>query len=95
MLQSLSMKDYPDKLFQEFGFTAYDECFPYKQHIHTDKGAVRIGSLYEKWENKEELPKILSFNKKTKQFEYKNLTTLITTELLIQLKTQLCGDQCS
>jgi superfamily II DNA or RNA helicase len=26
MLQSLSMKDYPDKLFQEFGFTAYDEC---------------------------------------------------------------------
>ena len=74
MLQSLSMKDYPDKLFQEFGFTAYDECFPYKQHIHTDKGAVRIGSLYEKWENKEELPKILSFNRETKQFEYKKMT---------------------
>ena len=51
-----------------------DECFPYNQHIHTDKGAVRIGSLYEKWENKEELPKILSFNRETKQFEYKKMT---------------------
>ena len=74
MLQSLSMKDYDQNIFNEFGFTIIDECFPYKQHIHTDKGAVRIGSLYEKWENKEELPKILSFNRETKQFEYKKMT---------------------
>ena len=74
MLQSLSMKDYDIKLFKSFGLTIVDECFPYKQHIHTDKGAVRIGSLYEKWENKEELPKILSFNRETKQFEYKKMT---------------------
>jgi len=74
MLQSLSMKDYDIKLFNQFGLTIVDECFPYNQHIHTEKGAVRIGSLYEKWVNKEELPKILSFNTKTKQFEYKKMT---------------------
>ena len=74
MLQSISMKEYPISLFSEFGLTIVDECFPYNQYIHTEKGAVRIGSLYEKWENKEELPKILSFNRETKQFEYKKMT---------------------
>ena len=74
MLQSLSMKKYPTSLFQEFGLTCVDECFPYKQHIHTDKGLIKIGSLYEKWKNKTELPKILSFNIDKKIFEYKNMT---------------------
>jgi len=74
MLQSLSMKDYEQSLFNQFGFTIIDECFPYDQHIHTENGLIRIGSLYEKWLNKEELPKILSFNRKTKQFEYKKMT---------------------
>ena len=74
MLQSLSMKDYEQSLFNQFGFTIIDECFPYGQHIHTENGLIRIGSLYEKWLNKEELPKILSFNKKTKGFEYKKMT---------------------
>ena len=74
MLQSLSMKDYDIELFKSFGLTIVDECFPYNQHIHTENGLIQIGSLYEKWKNKEELPKILSFNKKTKKFEYKKLT---------------------
>ena len=74
MLQSLSMKKYPTSLFQEFGLTCVDECFPYKQHIHTDKGLIKIGSLYEKWKNNTELPKILSFNIDKKIFEYKNMT---------------------
>ena len=74
MLQSLSMKEYEQSLFNQFGFTIVDECFPYNQHIHTENGLIRIGSLYEKWLNKEELPKILSFNKKTKRFEYKKMT---------------------
>ena len=74
MLQSLSMKKYPTSLFQQFGLTCIDECFPFRQAIHTNKGMIKIGSLYEKWKNKEELPKILSFNIDKKIFEYKNMT---------------------
>ena len=74
MLQSLSMKEYDTKIFNDFGFTIFDECFPYNQHIHTDNGPIRIGTLYEKWKNNEILPKILSFNRKTKLFEYKKMT---------------------
>ena len=74
MLQSLSMKDYPRSVFNSFGLTAFDECFPYKTRIQTCEGLIRIGSLYEKWKNKEELPEILSFNRETKKFEYKKMT---------------------
>ena len=74
MLQSLSMKDYEQSMFLDFGFTIIDECFPYKQFIHTDLGPIRIGTLYEKWKNGETLPMILSFNKETKTFEYKRMT---------------------
>lgn len=74
MLQSLSMKEYPVSIFKEFGFTIIDECFPYETQLHTDKGLLKIGNLYEKWINKEELPNILSYNMKTKNFEYKKMT---------------------
>jgi len=74
MLQSISMRDYPTSLFQNFGLTILDECFPYKTYIHTDKGLIKIGSLYEKWINKDQLPEILSFNQKNKKFEYKKMT---------------------
>jgi superfamily II DNA or RNA helicase len=74
MLQSISMKNYPTSLFQNFGLTILDECFPYKTYIHTDKGLIKIGSLYEKWINKDQLPEILSFNQKNKKFEYKKMT---------------------
>jgi superfamily II DNA or RNA helicase len=74
MLQSISMRGYPTSLFQNFGLTILDECFPYKTHIHTDKGLIKIGSLYEKWINKEDLPNILSFNQTTKKIEYKKMT---------------------
>ena len=74
MLQSLSMKDYPKDMFKEYGLSIYDECFPFKTKIQTDKGLINIGSLYEKWNNKEELPKVLSFNKEKKKFEYKQMS---------------------
>ena len=74
MLQSLSMKKYPSSIFQNFGLTVVDECFPYKTFIHTEKGPICIGSLYEKWKNNEELPKILSFNRDANKFEYKKMT---------------------
>ena len=74
MLQSLSMKKYPQELFNEYGLTIVDECFPFKTKIHTSNGPMNIGSLYEKWRKNEELPKILSFNRETNSFEYKNMT---------------------
>jgi superfamily II DNA or RNA helicase len=74
MLQSLSMKDYPKDMFKEYGLSIYDECFPYITKIQTDKGLINIGSLYEKWNNKEELPKVLSFNREKEKFEYKQMS---------------------
>ncbi len=75
MLQSLSMKDYPDDLFDSFGTVAIDECFPYEQYVLTNQGREKIGSLYQKWKNNEsELPLIKSFNTKLKIFEWKKMT---------------------
>jgi len=68
------MKEYPKDMFREYGFSIYDECFPYKTKIHTENGLINIGSLYEEWKNKDVLPKILSFNRITKKFEYKYMS---------------------
>lgn len=73
MLQSLSMKEYPEDQFKSFGLTTIDECFPYNTPIYTNKGLIFIGDLYNKWEKNEELPLILSFNQKNKEFEFKNM----------------------
>ena len=49
MLQSLSMKEYPKDTFKQFGLAIYDECFPYDTLVHTSRGPMMIGKLYEKW----------------------------------------------
>ena len=75
MIQSISMKSYPDNLFDEFGFSCFDECFPSATLIHTNKGKKKISMLYEIWEKyglNNDI-KILSFNTTTKKFEYKPL----------------------
>ena len=79
MVQSLSMKEYPQNAFESFGLTVFDECFPYDTCIHTSSGVQPIGKLYELWNrNKGEkqslLPEILSYNQDKKIFEYKKLT---------------------
>ena len=84
MVQSLSMKEYPQNAFESFGLTIFDECFPYNTCIHTSSGAQPIGKLYELWnknridnergEGQMRLPNILSFNRDTRVFEYKKLT---------------------
>ena len=40
MVQSISMKSYPESLFDDFGFAVYDECFKANTLIHTNKGKV-------------------------------------------------------
>lgn len=76
MIQSISMKEYPESIFKDFGFSLYDECFPSSTLIHTNKGKKKIGMLYEIWEKygvNNDI-EILSFNTITKKFEYKPLT---------------------
>ena len=75
MVQSLSMKEYPQNAFESFGLTVFDECFPYDTYVHTSCGTQAIGKLYDIWnKNVDSLPDILSFNQTTKSFEYKKLT---------------------
>jgi hypothetical protein len=76
MVQSLSMKEYPQNAFESFGLTVFDECFPYDTCIHTSSGVQSIGKLYELWNRKKGekqslLPEILSYNQGKKIFEYK------------------------
>ena len=73
-LQSLSMKDYDEGVFKDFGNVVLDECFPYSQSIVTEKGPISIGRLYNMWKNKESLPLIKSFNIDKKIFEWKTMT---------------------
>jgi superfamily II DNA or RNA helicase len=49
MLQSLSMKEYPKNTFNKFGLAIYDECFPRNTLIHTSRGPMEIGALYDMW----------------------------------------------
>ena len=49
MLQSLSMKEYPKNTFNNFGLAIYDECFPRNTLIHTSRGPMEIGTLYDMW----------------------------------------------
>ena len=42
MIQSISMKSYPETLFDEFGLSIYDECFKGNTLIHTNKGKIKI-----------------------------------------------------
>jgi superfamily II DNA or RNA helicase len=75
MVQSLSMKEYPQNAFESFGLTVFDECFPYDTYLHTSCGTQAIGKLYDLWnKNIDYLPDILSFNQNTKGFEYKKMT---------------------
>lgn len=73
-LQSLSMKTYDKSLFDCFGFSCFDECLPYNQSINTVNGPIKIGLLYNMWQKKEILPKVLSYNLTTQKMEYKNIT---------------------
>lgn len=73
MIQSVSMKTYPDTLFDSFGLSIYDECFKGSTLIHTEKGICKISELYKLWKQQSAL-QILSYNRTSNIFEYKPLT---------------------
>ena len=94
MLQSLSMKEYPDELFAGIGTAVIDECFPYKQRITTDEGDIEIGLLYTKWNNGESLPRVRSYNEKTKTFEWKRITYAWEKETNSLVEVQCYNGSC-
>jgi superfamily II DNA or RNA helicase len=73
MIQSVSMKTYPDTLFDSFGLSVYDECFKGSTLIYTSGGCVKISNLYKLWKQNRTI-NIRSYNKILKTFEYKPLT---------------------
>ena len=80
-LQSIAMRKYDAKVFEGFGMVVIDECFPHHEKIHTDKGPMAIGDLYELWSKARvaelpdsRLPAILSYNQGSKAFQYKQMT---------------------
>ena len=97
MLQSLSMKDYPEDQFIDFGLTIIDECFPFSTLVHTSDGVKMLGILYINWFNNIALPDILSFNQQTEEFEYKKLTHAWRKERtdLLQIKMSKRQIKCT
>lgn len=60
-----------------FDVIAVDECVPYETKIVTEKGPIKIGSLYKEQEKNLPLPLIKTFNEKTNEFEYKKIIRVI------------------
>lgn len=74
--KSLTMlkDDSPEKdFFKKTQHMIMDECFPYGTKIKTDIGPTSIGCIVGNFINGLSTPKILSFNEKTKTFEYKKI----------------------
>jgi len=77
MLHSVAKKDYPEEIFEEFGFTVVDECFVGETEIQTLSGPTPIECIYKKWcnyENSDVIPRVRCYNQETSDFEYKKVT---------------------
>ena len=76
MIQSISMKEYPETIFADFGFSIYDECFPANTQVITNIGKVKIIDLYKIWTKfgTNNNIDVLSYNIKRDEFQPKRLT---------------------
>lgn len=76
MLQTMCSinKTFPKGFFDKFNLSIWDECFPYKHFVTTNKGSFHIGKLYNMWKNNENLPLIKSYNLDKHKFEMKKIT---------------------
>lgn len=59
--------------FSDYSLALFDECFPYSQKVLTDEGPIQIGKLFWRYMRDEKMPSALSFNEKTKAWEYKKI----------------------
>lgn len=94
MLQSLSMKDYPESLFSQFGFTIIDECFPPETKVVTTQGTLSIQELYTDWDTEKTLPLIMSYSRLTDTYEWRPMTYAWerTKEKLVKVVYTLIND---
>lgn len=78
-------------------FFIIDECFPYNQEIITDRGKLKIGSLFTMYIKHKELPKVKTFNEETKKFEYKPIVRVIYNGVreLVEVKAGLKKIKCT
>jgi len=51
----------------------FDECFPYDQKIQTEAGNIPIGKLHAMFVSKDRLPRVLTLNEDSGEFEYKEI----------------------
>jgi superfamily II DNA or RNA helicase len=75
----------------KFDMKILDECFPFKTGIQTTDGVIKIGKLYEMFNEgrTEKMPLVLSFNESTKVFEYKKISYTWRKENNKLLKIQM------
>lgn len=73
MIQTLVSRKYPAHTFASVGLVLADECFPYRQHILTEHGPMKIGTIYNAWKNGEEI-RVQSFDESTRTFKLQRVT---------------------
>lgn len=62
-------------LFKQFKHVIIDECFPYEQNISTEKGKMKIGTLFNIIESGKTVPKVLSWNELENKMEMRTVIT--------------------
>lgn len=60
-------------LFKSFKNIIIDECFPYDQHVCTEFGKMKIGSIVNRLACGKEVPRVISYNEKSGSIELKEI----------------------
>jgi len=58
----------------QYDYVYVDECFPYNQSVLTENGKEKIGILFKKIKNGDDLPRVLSYNEQNNKFELCKIT---------------------
>lgn len=67
---------FPASEFPKYDVVFLDECFPYNQFVNTEKGKIKIGTLYSMYKKSLSLPKVKTYNEESEAFEYKELVSV-------------------
>ena len=73
MFQTLASRQYPSSTFRDFHLLVVDECFPARQMVATETGAVTIRQIYKAWKEGKTV-NVFSFDETSKTFVLKPVT---------------------
>ena len=76
MLQTLAKRRFSvdnPSVFDDVGLVCVDECFPYRQFIATERGAMEIGAVYNSWRSGETI-RVHSFDEHERKFVLRPVT---------------------